>query len=307
MAGSGGTASPSGGGAAGSPSGAGTTSQGGAGGTIGGKACQGNYGPLTPVFTEPSPYTINGPSVTADELQLFYSRGGDSGPDVLTQLLFYRTRTSTTEAFGGAQPLPELADVCMPEDHVNPDISEDGLTLYVTCTKRTELGLPEGTSQLRVARRKDRASPFVLDAEPVGAVFASAGLSADELTAYTGGEIWGTAPQLFSRSSKAEKFGANQPVPGFTSPLNSPDISADGLTLFGAAPPEPTVHQLVWRATRSSLSEDFGPASILDFGFPDNIFGAPNVVPSCSLYMVMIPAASSGMGSVTSVQVARPQ
>jgi len=196
-AGSGGSAGAPGGGAAGTLSSAGA-GQGGAAGSAAGKACQGSYGPLTPLFSEAAPLNINGPSVTSDELLIFYSLGDSSVPE-LTQTLRYRKRQSVAEAFGPSQSLPELANVCPPNQHVNPDISEDGLTLYVTCTPNVDVGLPEGPSQLRVARRNDRNSSFVLDAEPAGSVFASAGLSADELTAYSGGEVWGTAPQLFTR------------------------------------------------------------------------------------------------------------
>ena len=82
----------------------------------------------------------------------------------------------------------------------NPDISEDGLTLYVTCTREMPAGMSEGVSLLRVARRPDRSSDFTLEAEPAGGVFGAAGISADELTAYTDGEFFGTAPQLFTRA-----------------------------------------------------------------------------------------------------------
>lgn len=301
-AGSGGAATA--GGAAGAATSAGT-GQGGAGGAPGSKACQGSYGPLTLVFSEPS-FTVNGPSVTSDELLLFYSVGDKTVTEV-KQAVMFRQRQSVTDPFGPGLPLPELANVCSPNQHVNPDISEDGLTLYVSCTASIDVGLPEGPSQLRVARRSDRSSSFVLDAEPVGSVFASAGLSADELTAYTGGEVWGTAPQLFTRTAKTEKFGEAKPVPGFTSPLNSPDISADGLTLFGAAPSASTTRQLVRRATRTSSAENFGEPTALDFGLPDNTFGAPNVTPSCSLYLVMVATPVAGGVSELSVQLARPQ
>lgn len=302
-AGSGGTATL--GGSAGAATGAGA-GQGGASGAPSSKACQGSYGPLTPLFTEASMFTVNGPSVTSDELLLFYSVGDNTVVE-LTQAVMFRQRASVADAFGPAQTLPELANVCLPNQHVNPDISEDGLTLYVTCTASMAIGLPEGPSQLRVARRNQRSASFVLDAEPVGSVLASAGLSADELTAYTGGEVWGTAPQLFTRAAKSEKFGEAKPVPGFTLPLNSPDISADGLTLFGAAPSATTTRQLVRRATRASVSENFGAPTELDFGLPDNTFGAPNVTPSCSLYVVMVAPPPGGGVSASSVQLARPQ
>src|SRR6185503_15023561 len=121
---------------------------------------------------------------------------------------------SRTEPFGPVEPLLELADVCGANPYVNPDVTDDGLTLYVTCTQDVELGLSEGVSPLRVAHRPDRNSAFTLETEPVGGVFASAGISADELTAYTDGEIFDTAPRMFTRASKTESFGEAQAVPG---------------------------------------------------------------------------------------------
>ena len=67
-----------------------------------------------------------------------------------------------------------------------------------------------------------------------------------------------------------------------------------------------TSRQLVRRATRTSLTEDFSTPSELDFGLPDNTFGAPNVTPNCSLYMVVVVNLPAG-GSELSVQLARPQ
>jgi hypothetical protein len=311
-AGQGGGATPGAGGSNNTPGGAAGTAtsagaaQGGTSGIVSGKACQGTYGPPTSLFSETSPFGINGPTVTADELQLFYSVS-DNTTAALVESVVYRQRQSVGEAFGPSQTLPELANVCLSDQHVNPDISEDGLTLYVTCTAHVNFGLSEGPSALRVARRSDRSASFTLDAEPAGSVFASAGLSADELSAYSSGEISGTAPQKFTRASKTEKFGAAQPVPGFTTPLNSPDISADGLTLFGAAPSSLSGRQVLIRATRASVTQDFGPPSDLDFGMPTVTTGAPNVTPGCSLYFVMVTIPATGTGSELSVQLARPQ
>jgi hypothetical protein len=154
-----------------------------------------------------------------------------------------------------------------------------------------DIGLPEGVSTLRVASRPDRASAFTLQAEPAGGVFASAGISADELTAYTDGEIYNTAPRMFTRTSKAESFGSEpQPIPGIDVPFNSPDISNDGLVLFGAARGVSGNGSTIFRALRNDAGGSFAAPLELNLQLlPIGSIGAPNITPSCTLYMVSAP------------------
>jgi hypothetical protein len=314
-------ASPASGGAAAGASGAATAgvSAGGAGGSStagassGGAAgtspnangaCTAPFGPTAPVVVEEDPLvSINGVSVTADELELYYSRRqAPDSPHVVVR----RTRASKSETFGPVEYLPMLDGSCGENPRVNPDISEDGLTLYITCTKQVDdTGVSEGMSPLRVARRASRSAAFALDAEPIGSVFASAGLSADELTAYTDGEVFDTAPQMFERASKTETFMGPRPVPGLSTPFRSPDVSSNRLVLFGAATDPVDARLHVYRATRASVDAPFGAPERLELGLHQTAnvaVGAPNITPSCSLYMIaVIPAIGS------TVQVARPQ
>jgi hypothetical protein len=271
--------------AGGATAGSNSTGGSGTGGSapVGNGSCRGPYGQAVPVLLEDTGFSINGISVTADERELYYARAETSMPRVVVR----RTRASTADVFGPVEPLPVLAGVCGDTQRANPDISEDGLTLYITCTEETPAGMSEGVSPLRVARRASRSSDFVLEAEPIGGVFAAAGISADELTAYTDGEFFDTAPQMFTRATKAESFSGPIAVPGITK-LRSPDISSDGLALFGAASVD-NMTQIV-RAVRDSEGASFSePAPLGLQTMPAAIaMGAPNVSAGCALYVVVV-------------------
>jgi hypothetical protein len=253
-------------------------------------ACGGPYGAAAPFLQEDAPtFVISGISLTADELEIFYARNEAADP-VTPPVVVRRSRANKDAMFGAIEPLTMLGGVCGTKLKVNPDISEDGLTLYVTCTDRVEdPSLSPGKSVLRVARRADRTSPFVLASEPVGDVYASAGLSADQLTAYTDGEFYDTPPRMFVRQSEHENFaGAGQTIPGITTPLRSPDISASGLQLFGAAVALGATVSSIHRFSRPSSDTPFGAPELLELGLPDPppSVGGANVTPSCALYLI---------------------
>jgi hypothetical protein len=250
-------------------------------------SCGGPFGQALPVMVEDQGFQMNGISLTADELELYYSRGTNDG--VLVQTIVRRKRSSKTEMFGAVEALPELAGVCAANQRVNPDITDDGLTLYVTCTQDVAVGLSEGMSPLRIAHRPDRSAPFTLAAEPIGNVFASASVGADELTAYSDGEIFDSPPQMFTRAAKTAAFGAAQPVPGVAVPLRSPDISSDGLVLFGSATAPAANGSAIHRAVRASKDAPFGALEALDLQIAGTFgIGAPTITPSCSLYAIVV-------------------
>lgn len=259
------------------------------GAAVGSGACGGPYEAAIPVLQEDAlGFVISGISLTADELEIFYAR--NEAADLVTPpVVVRRTRTNKYAMFDAMEPLTMLAGVCGTKLRVNPDISEDGLTLYVTCTDRVEdPSLSPGKSPLRVARRADRTSPFVLASDPVGDVYASAGLSADQLTAYTDGEIPDEPPRMFVRQSEHENFGAGQAIPGITTPLRSPDISASGLQLFGAAVAPGAKVSSIYRFSRPSSDMPFGAPELFGLGLAEPLpsVGAANITPSCALYLV---------------------
>jgi hypothetical protein len=253
-------------------------------GAVGGGGPSGTLVNAHPVMFEPSGSQISGISLTGDELELYYARNYDGFS------IMRARRPATTEPFGYPEYLAELVNVCGQNQRANPDVSGDGLSLYITCTQLVDVGMSEGISTLRVARRPDRSSAFVLEPEPVGGVYASAGISADELVAYTDGEIFNTAPRMFMRASKTESFGEPQAVPGITEPLNSLDISDDGLALFGSTTLSEASDTTIFRALRADPDGPFGALEPLDFelaGFNGKpAIGAPNITPSGTLYLI---------------------
>ncbi len=259
-------------------------------GAVGGGSCSGTFGKAYAVFAEDQGFRMNGISLTADELELYYSRTYSGMP---TPSVVRRKRASKTEPFAAPEYLQELTSACRADQHVNQDVTDDGLTLYITCTDMVEIGLPEGVSTLRVAHRPDRNSAFTLQAEPAGGVFASAGISGDELTAYTDGEIYDTAPRMFTRASKTESFGEAEPVPGIDVPFNSPEISNDGLALFGSASPLAGSGHAIFRALRAEPNAPFQAPAQLDLQLVALTMGSPNITPSCTLYLIVAgPGAS---------------
>lgn len=284
-AGSGGTPSTGGSESAGSSSG-GDSGSGGA--SVAASSCAGAFGPAQPVLVVPTGTSVNGVTVTADELELYYTSEVREDPAAVPEVV-RRRRAGKGEMFGQVETLPELAGVCGDKRRINPDISEDGLTLYVTCTSVVDSG-SEGISPLRVARRESRSQAFVLDAAPIGQVFASAGLSSDELTAYTDGEVFDTAPQMFTRASKTASFVGPQPVPGVSVPFRSPDISSDGLSLFGAAADatSATGASAIFRANRASKDAPFSAPERLELQITETAVGAPNITAGCALYVITV-------------------
>jgi hypothetical protein len=120
-------------------------------------------------------------------------------------------------------------------------------------------------------------------------VFGAAGISADELIAYTDGEFFGTAPQMFTRATKAEAFSAPMEVPEIRSTgLRSPDISSDGLSLFGAVMIDEVSR--IARAHRETQGAAFPEPVPLDLPIMPAVIGigAPNVTAGCLLYMIVL-------------------
>jgi len=288
---SGGAATTAGGGSGGNPAAGAGGDMMTAGNATGGRAtetktCTGSFTAPELVLAEDPAFSVNGLSVTGDQLELYYSRHMRGSANAV-ETVVRRTRTSRAADFGPVEALPELNDVCQGARGANSDVTDDGLTLYVRCDVDVPAGQAEGVSPLRVAHRADRESAFSLEAQPVGSVFGSASVGADELTAYSNGDVSNTPPQMFARASKSEPFGGNATVPGFTMGFNSPDISNDGLAIFGSAQLEAGTPQTVLRATRRSTDLPFDAPAKLELGL-GGATGSPTITPGCDLYFVAL-------------------
>jgi hypothetical protein len=205
-------------------------SGGGSGGRGGSPAsidCSGSFGEPHLVF-DPESDQFFSPTLTANELELVYA-AGDGGT-----LRYYRSkRSSKAEEFapGPGEPLPELDAACVPSDSRTIDLTSDGLRAYLVCYGAEN----PNSNELRIAARATLDAPFVLDPKGYGSVGPSAGVAPGELTLYSSSLQPGTMPALaFERTATSEPFGDGIAIPGLEDVLLlTPDMSADGLSLFG--------------------------------------------------------------------------
>ncbi len=274
-AGAGGNAGSSGLPAGGAPSGgAGGAPSGGAGsggaGSGGAAACSDFVSAATVFQAENDvPGAL---AVTADDLELFHSSG---------EQFVVRTRTAKTDVFSEPAPVFTYAALCPSVDPtlINPsiDISGDGLRVYFTCIDE------EGP--LGLAERPDRASAFVIAPDSIGNAGASISISADELTVYSA-TTNGVGSLLLrsERASTSEDFGPAVRVEEIASEFRHPEISADGLSLFGLGPGEPTAGgQDTWFlvvATRQTAGGTFSQPTTA--GLPAQAADASDYSPSVS-------------------------
>jgi len=285
--------------AAGGASGSGVTG-GAAGSSTGGGSgspgldCSGAFGPPTGVLSVPGA-EIGGLTLSADELEMIYGVGpllADSPRGFVRSV-----RSSTAEPFSAGTALPELDAVCQPTDYRSGDLSSDGLSFYFVCYASFESPAVE----LRVARRAAPGIPFVVDAQSYGSIFTGPSISADELTLYTSAQgsldAPGGPPIVHTRASRDVPFGAGTPLTAL-GVMYTPDVSEDGLWLFGSRTALSTSPPQLIASQRSSLVEPFGEPSVVLTREAMGSLGSAAISADCrSLYYVDV--ASDGTGSLT--------
>jgi hypothetical protein len=240
-------------------------------------------------FLQPAPQILAGAtlpsnlSVTGDELEAFFNSEG---------VVSSHRRGSTNVLFPDATPVAELSGVCGALIIGGMDVTLDGLRLYIACSD--DAGGYVGP--LRLATRPDRQSPFELSAEPLGTVGNSISISEDELTLYavTAPGAMGYA-LVYERASLDAPFGPAELVMGLGGSFRYPEISADGLNLFGVADLDSERLVVASRATPS------GPFSApTSTGLPAPVGAArqfgPSVAQGCHLWYLN---AAAGAGTST--------
>jgi hypothetical protein len=245
-------------------------------------------------FTQPAPQILTGkplPSnltVTGDELELFFN---------LENVISSHKRVSTGVLFPDATPVAELGDVCGALVVGGMDVTLDGLRLYIACSDDAGGYL----GPLRLATRTDRQSPFVLAPGALGTVGNSISISQDELTLYAV-----TAPGsmsytlVYQRGSLNDPFGPGELVMGLGGPFRYPEISPDGLNLFGVAGPDSG--RLVV-ASRGAASGPFSSPTSVGLPAPAASYTqfAPTISQTCRLwYLNFTPGAASSTIDVLS-------
>lgn len=251
------------------------------GGAGAGPDCSGVFGP--PELVIEFDGNKLGPAVTGDELELYYA---ETVSGVGTRFM-RSVRSSRSEPFLPGSPVDELTALCANESSTlyTLDLSHDGLRAYVTCGP---IGSP---NPVYFAERADRSSPFQARGTR-GQAGTSVVVDPTELTLYSSGLDRGV-PLMATRASLDEPFGVLSEVPGFSGRvLLSPDISPDGLALYGAQSNRLGV------ATRPSTSLPFDVFAELEQGSL-TAAGAPEISADCrTLYFLGVGYRVTDGGSV---------
>jgi Tol biopolymer transport system component len=229
-----------------------------------------------------------GASISADGLTLYFSSnrpGGEGGYD-----LWYTTRATINDDWGPAENLGQPPNSRY--SYWEPSISSDGLTLYFSDGHSPQYSnrLPGGLGGQGDIWMVTRASVNGTWGEPINlgpavnsqhAIHPS--ISSDNLSLYfqthRSGSLGHCDIMVATRKSISDPFGD----PVFLKNVNAggadwtPDISADGLTLFFMRNPGPPE---IWASTRRTTDDDFGAR----FKLPRqvNMSGYDNGIPNLS-------------------------
>ncbi|MHC4487732.1 MAG: LamG-like jellyroll fold domain-containing protein [Planctomycetota bacterium] len=207
-----------------------------------------------------------GPSISADGLTLYFSSnrsGGAGGYD-----LWFTTRATINDDWGPAVNLGQPPN--SQYSYWEPSISSDGLTLYFSDGHSPQYGnrLPGwlgGQGDIWMVTRASvngawgepiNLGPAVNSQHAIHPSISSDGLSL-YLQSHRSGALGHCDIMVAMRKSTSDPFGA----PVFLKKVNTggpewtPDISADGLTLFFMRNPGPPE---IWASTRRTTDDDFG-------------------------------------------------
>ena len=229
-----------------------------------------------------------GASISADGLTLYFSSnrtGGSGGYD-----LWCTTRATINDDWGPAVNLGQPPNSRY--SYWDPSISSDGLTLYFSDGHSPTFGnrLPGGLGGQGDIWMVTRASVNDAWGEPINlgstvnsqhAIHPS--ISSDSLSLYfqshRSGALGHCDIMVATRNSTSDPF--EDPV--FIRKVNTggpewtPDISADGLTLFFMRNPGPPD---IWASTRATIDDDFG--SPIRLPRQVNMPGYDNGIPNLS-------------------------
>jgi Tol biopolymer transport system component len=212
------------------------------------------FGPPVPVQID-APSTALGPSLTPDELTIFFGMKDEYGDSDL----YYSTRLDKSSPFGSPVPLSSLNTVLY--EHT-PEISYDGLTLYYSRYVSEQ-------SDIWMASRSSHHEEFG-NPQPVWE------LNTDYLEGGPNLSIDGLSIFFCSRrpggSGLHDLYNAKRPDTDspFGIPVNlveintawgevGPSISTDQLILYYTLRPDPSgVSDSLWAAVRPDLNSPFG-------------------------------------------------
>jgi len=192
------------------------------------------------------------PFLSHDGLTLVLSSSRPGG--VGSNDIWLATRASPGGAF--SEPV-NVTTVNSGESETGPFLSADGLTLYFGSTRA---GGPAATNIWAATRANldaDFGQPALVGGLDIGGSVEAPSLSDDELTIYFDGFVGAGSTELYvaTRADKNQDFQA----PSLLTAVNSveadysPELSADGLTLYFTSSRPGVGNDDLWLATRQCL------------------------------------------------------
>lgn len=213
--------------------------------------CGGTFGEPHLLFQDAGEYHLNSPSITADELSMYYLETPAAEEldeaTTLERRVVRRERTSLSEPFSEPTVHAEFDGACEPTARLDTiQVSRDGLRLYWMCAPLD--GPLEG--DLRMASRPNQSAPFELSTLSLGPTSFQFNVSIDELSLLSFSSPDDPDILLSRRDSREEPFSDPVTVVDAAAGLQWPDLGPDNTTLVGTRI-SAAIHRVVV-ATRSS-------------------------------------------------------
>lgn len=240
--------------------------------------CGGTFGEPHLLFQDAGEYHLNSPSITADELSMYYLETPTAEDldqaTTLKRRVVRRARTSLSEPFSEPIVHAEFDDACETTARLDTiQVSRDGLRLYWLCAAVD--GPLEG--DLRMASRPDQDAPFELSNRSLGHATFQFNVSVDELSLLSFRSTEDLEVVLSRRGSLEEPFSDPVTVVDAAAGLQWPELGPDDATMIGTRP-SAAIHRVVV-ATKNAALGTFDPFT--DEGMPATANG-PDLGPTLS-------------------------
>jgi Tol biopolymer transport system component len=205
-------------------------------------------------WTTPTPMSVmagvDDPSLTDDRLELYFNANGD---------IYITTRQTLTSAWSGAQVVATLSTA----SETTPEVSYDGLTIFVSSDRTGTLGSQDIFSVTRANRGAAWGTPAPVPNINSPTQETSSVMTPDGLV------IVMTSQRGTSNSSDLFTSVRSSPTGAWATPIEqtalttathegSPFLSADGLTIYFDS--DKTGNNDLYYAHRNSVNDLFPPA-----------------------------------------------
>lgn len=196
-----------------------------------------------------TPVGDDDPTATGDLLELYFNRSGD---------IYRATRATTADPWGTPGVVMELS---APEGDTTPEVSYDGLTIYLGSLRPGAIGGQDIWMSTRANRQSAWTMPVHVPALSSATTEASTA-SSDGLTMVLETDRGGNTTldiYISTRATTAMPWGTPAPLAGFDSSTlieGNAMLSPDGLTLYANI--DATGNQDLVFATRASTTAAFG-------------------------------------------------